>query len=138
MIHAPTLQIHKHAPLVLLRAILQPQLPTHLLHPRLDLLHMVATMIPLADNNMQVGLSLLPRGFNPLFEHVFRLLDEQAVQVDGVASHAAGGIVLAENVVARLVVVLRHLGGVLLAFFAELVGAAAVARFVGLVRAVEA
>lgn len=60
------------------------------------------------------------------------------MQVDGVARDAARRIVFAENVVARLAVVLFHFGGMLFAFFAEIMGAATVAGFVGLVRAVEA
>jgi hypothetical protein len=60
------------------------------------------------------------------------------VQIDGVAGNARLGVVGAEDVVAGLVVVLLHLGGVLLAFLAERVGGSAVAGLVGLVRAVEA
>jgi hypothetical protein len=138
MLDTAALQIHKHPTLVLLGAILQSQLPAHLLHPRFNLLHMVATMVPLPYNNMQMRFSALPRHANALLQHVLGLLDEQAMQVDGVAGDALPRVVGPENEVARLVVVLRHLGGVLLAFFREVVGARAVARLVGLVRAVEA
>jgi hypothetical protein len=138
MINASTLEIDKHPSLILLRAILQPHLATHLLHARFDLLHMIATVIPLAHNDMQMRLSAAPSSPDALLQHVLGFLDKQAVQIDGVAGDARLGVVGAEDVVAGLVVVLLHLGGVLLAFLAERVGGSAVAGLVGLVRAVEA
>jgi hypothetical protein len=78
------------------------------------------------------------RGLDALFEDVFGFFDEEAVQVDGVAVDAAVGVVGAENVVARLAVVLFHLRGVLFAFLRELVRPRAIAGLVGLVRFVEA
>lgn len=75
---------------------------------------------------------------NALLEHVLCFLDEQAVKIHCVGRDAALGIVGAEDVVARLLVVLVHFGGVLLAFVGELLCARAIARFVGGVRAVEA
>jgi hypothetical protein len=59
------------------------------------------------------------------------------VQVNRVVLHAAVRVVLAEDVVARLAVVLLHLRSVLLSFSRQVVSAGAVAGFVGLVGAVE-
>ena len=138
MVDTAALQVHEHPALILLCAILQSQLPTHLLHPGLDLLHVIAAMIALADDDMQMRFAALPGHANTLLQHVLGLLDEQAVQVDGVAGDALARVVGPEYEVTRLVIVLRHLGGVLLAFFRQVVGARAVARLVGLVCAVEA
>lgn len=136
--HGTALQIDKDPPLILLGRILQPQLATHLLHAGLNLLHMTATMISLANDDVQMRLAPTPRRANSLLQDVLGLLDVEPVQVHRVRGDAALGVVLTEDIVARLVVVLVHLSGVLLAFLGELVGARAVARLVGLVRAVEA
>ena len=128
----PTPQIHKDPPRILLSGIAQPQLPTHLLHPRLDLLHMARAMIPLAHNHMKV---CLPRGLrvpDALLDDILGLLDELAVQVDGVGSDAVHRVVLAEDVVGGLVVEGVHHGAVALAFFGEGVRRGAVAALVGL------
>jgi hypothetical protein len=61
----------------------------------------------------------LPRGLgvaDALLEDVLGLLDELAVQVDGVVGDAAGGVVLAEDELGRLLVVLGLLLLVPLAF----------------------
>lgn len=76
--------------------------------------------------------------FDSLLEHILRLLNKEAVQINGVAGHAVGGVVFAKNVVTSLAIVLFHFGGVLFAFLAEVMSARAVAGFVGLVGAVEA
>ena len=99
---------------------------------------MVAAVVSLAHNNVQVILTTALGGLDALLEHVLCLLDEQAVQIDGIFLDAAVGVVLAEDVVARLAVVLLHLGGMLFSLGREVVGARAVARLVGLVGAVEA
>jgi hypothetical protein len=138
LMNRTTLQIHKDASLVLLRAVLQAQLLANLLHARFNLLHMILAMISLSNNNVQMSLSLLSRYPDPFLQHIFGFFDEQAVEVDGVASDAALGVVLAENVVARLAIVLVHLCCMLFAFFGEFMGACAVAGGVGGVRAVEA
>jgi hypothetical protein len=88
-----------------------------LFHPRFNLLDMVPAVVSLAYNDVEVALSLLSRNPNPLFQHILCLLHEQAVQIDGVAGYAALCVVLAENVVARLVIVLVHFRGVLFTFF---------------------
>ncbi len=67
-----------------------------------------------------------------LLEDAPGLLDELPVQVDGVGADAAGGVVLPEDVLARLAVVLLHLRRVLLALVAQLLGQGAVAALVRL------
>ena len=128
----PTPQVHKDPPRILLRRIAQPQLPTHLLHPRFDLLHVAGAMVPLAHNHMEVG---LPRGLrvpDALLDDILGLFDELAVQVDGVGDDAVERVVLAEDVVGGLVVVGVHHGAVALALFGEGVRGGAVAALVGL------
>ena len=112
----PALQININPPVVLLGAIVQPQLLAQPLDARLDLLHASGRVVPLADNDMQVR---LPRGLgvaDALLEDVLGLLDELAVQVDGVLGDAAGRVVLAEDELGRLFVVLGLLLLVPLAF----------------------
>lgn len=60
------------------------------------------------------------------------------MQVDRVGRNAALRVVFAENKIARLTVVCIHLGSMSFPFLTELVGASAIARFVRLMRAVEA
>ena len=80
----------------------------------------------------------LLRGYpDPFLKHVLGFFDKEAVQVHRVACNAPFGIVLAEDIVARLAVVVFHLFCVLLAFLREFVRRAAVAGLVGLVCAVE-
>jgi hypothetical protein len=73
-------------------------------------------MIPLADNDVQVRLAGALGVADALLEDVLGLLDELAVQVDGVLGDPAGRVVLAEDELGRLLVVLRLLPLVLLAF----------------------
>lgn len=138
MIHSAALEVDIDAALVLLGRVLQSQLATHLLDAGLDLLHVSARVVALADNDMQVGFAALARSPQPLLEDVFSLLNEQAVEIDRVGGDATLRVVRAEDVVPRLAVVVVHLRGVMLALFAQLFGARAVARLVGLVCAVEA
>jgi hypothetical protein len=60
------------------------------------------------------------------------------VQINRVRTDAPLGVVLAENVVARLAIVFLHLRCMLLAFLAEVVCARTVARLIRLVGAIEA
>lgn len=125
-------QIDIDAALIRLGAIRQPHLAAQLLHARLDLLHMAHAMVALADDDVQVRLALLARGAQAHAHDLLGLVDVLAVQVDGVAGHAAGRIVLAEDVLGGLAVVVIGLGSVALGFDGEVVGAAAVAGLVGL------
>lgn len=136
--HRSTRQIDIYPPLVSLGLVLQSQLPTDLLHARLDLLHMVNAMVPLADDDMQMRLALSPSSLDALLEDILGLLDKLAMQIDRVAVDAAVRVVLAEDELGRLLVVAVHGRAVLLAFLRELVGGGAVAVLVRLVRAVEA
>ena len=138
LMHISTLQIHKDPTFILLGPVLQPQLATHLLNTRFDLLHMVLAMIALAHNDVEMVFAPLASHSDPLFQHILCFFDEEAVQVNRIASDATLGVVFAEYVVARLAIVLVHFGRVSFSFFRELVGARAIAGFVGLVRAVEA
>jgi hypothetical protein len=61
-----TLQVHVDATLVLLCRILKSKVATHLFDARLDLLDMVAAVVALADNNMEVRLASASRCFDPL------------------------------------------------------------------------
>ena len=69
---------------------------------------------------MQVRLALGAGAPDAGLEDVLGLLDELAVQVDGVVVDAAGGVVLPEDVLARLPVVVRHPRPVRLALVAQL------------------
>jgi hypothetical protein len=112
----PAFQININSPVILLGGIVQPQLLAQPLDARLDLLHAARRVVALADNDMQMG---LPRGLgvaDALLEDVLGLFDKLAVQVDGVLRNAAGGVVLAEDELGRLLVVLGLLLLVPLAF----------------------
>lgn len=93
---------------------------------------------PLAYNDMQMRLPLLPRRLNPRLQHVLRLLHIQPMQVYRVIRHMRITIIRPEDKVPRLLVVLVHLRGVLLALLRELVRSGAIAGFVGLLGAIEA
>ena len=133
-----TLQINIHPTLICLRLVLQSQLPTHLLHSRLNLLHMVNAMVTLSHNHMKMRLPLPPCNFYPFLEHIFGFFDEETVQVDRVGCDAVAGVVGAEYVVARLLVVLVHLRGMLFSFLAQVVCASSIAGRISLVSAVKA
>ena len=83
---------------------------------------------------MQMRLPVRLRISNPLLQHILRLLDKLAVQVNRIAVDSAHGVVLAEDEVGRLLVILVHQLGVALAFFAEVVRCGAVAAHVCTVR----
>lgn len=138
MIYAATLEIDEYASFICLGLILETELATDLFYARFDLLDVVDAVVAFSYDDVEVSFSASSCRFDSLLEDILGFLDEEAVQIDGVAGHAFGVVVLAENIVAGLAVVLFHFGSVLLAFFAEIMGAAAVAGFVGLVGAVEA
>lgn len=86
---------------------------------------MVPAVIPLAHDDMQMGLALRLCGTNTRLENVLGLLDELAVQVDRVGRDVR--VVLAEDKLGRLLVV--RLG-----LLAQLVRLGTVAALVGIVR----
>jgi len=132
-----TLEVYEDPTLVLLGAVLQSQFTAHLFNSWLDLLDMVPAMVAFAHNDMQMAFSPLPGNPDPLFQNILGLFYEQAVEVNGIASHAALGVVFPEDVVARLVVVLVHFRCMGFALFRELVSTRSIAGFVCLMRAVE-
>jgi len=129
----PALEVDVDAPRVVLGRALQTQVAAQLLDPRLDLLHVAGTVVALADDGVQVRLAPGLVGPDALLEDARRLVGELAVQVDGVLGHAAGRVVLAEDVLGRLPVVVVHGGRMALALVAERLGLRAVAALVGLV-----
>lgn len=137
-INLSTSQVDVDPPLIRLGVILQSELLTDLFDPRLDLLYVSRTMIPLADNNMQVILAGAPCIFDSLLQDILGLLHELSVQIDRIRRHAIGRIVLAKNEVGGLLVVLRHLLAVRLSFIGELFCCCAVAGIVGLFGPLEA
>lgn len=138
LVHSAALQVDIHSTLVFLGRILQPHLATHLFYPRLDLLHVVSGVISFSNNNVKMCLALAPSCPDPFLQHIFGLFYEQTVQINGVACDAPFGIVFAEYEVARLPVVLVHVRRMLLALFAKLVSARAIAGLVGFMGSVEA
>jgi hypothetical protein len=138
LVDISTLQVYKDPTLVLLGAILQSQLATHLFDPGFDFLDMVPAVVAFTHNDMQMALSSLSRNPDSLFQDIFGLFYEQAVEVNGIARDTTLGVVFPEDVVARLIVVLVHFRCVGFAFFRELVGARSIAGFVCLMCAVEA
>lgn len=83
---------------------------------------------------MQVVLPMRFCVLDPLLENLLSLLDELAVQVDGIGGDAPVGVVLAEDKLGRLLVVVIHLAAVRLAFLRELFGAGAIAARVCVLR----
>jgi hypothetical protein len=61
-----TLQVHVDATLVLLCRILKSKVTTHLFDTRLDLLDMIAAVVALADNNVEVRFASISCCFDPL------------------------------------------------------------------------
>jgi hypothetical protein len=72
-------------------------------------------MVALANNSMQVRLAPSLVRANALFKDALRLFDKLAVQVDTIGIDTTGGVVLAKDVVGRLMVVFLHFGIVSLA-----------------------
>jgi hypothetical protein len=112
----PASQVDIDAALVLLGGIVKPQLLAQTLDAGLDLLHVARRVVPLADNDMQVILTGALGVADALLEDILGLLDELAVQVNGVLGDATGCVVLAEDELGGLLVVLGLLPLMLLAF----------------------
>lgn len=110
-------QVDVDSSLVGFSVVLQAQLLTDPLHPRLDLLNMVRAVISFADDDMEMCLSCGLRVFDAFFKDILRLFDELPVQVYGVGGDAPFGIVLAKDELGGLFVVGLHLGAMLLPFF---------------------
>lgn len=113
LVHGAALQIDIDPALILLGLVLEAEFAADLLDARFDFLDVVARVVALADDDMEVIFASASGGFDAFFEYVFCFLDEEAVQVDCVVLDAPVGVVLAEDVVARLPVVLLHFGGML-------------------------
>jgi hypothetical protein len=126
-------QIDVHAAFVCLGGIVEAQLPAHLLDPGFDLLHVSGAVVAFAYDDMQVRLPASLGIANACLEDVLGLLDELAVEVDGVAGYAALGVVLAEDILGRLLVVGVLLCCVALALVRERLCCCAVAAFIRLV-----
>lgn len=127
------LEVDVDAALVLLGAVLQPQLLAEVLDARLELLHVADRVVALADDDVQVRLAARLRVADARLEDVLGLLDELPVQVDRVGGDLVRRVVGAEDVLGRLLVVLLHLGRVGLALVAQLLGPGAIALLVGFV-----
>ena len=85
---------------------------------------------------MQMRLTRLLRIFDALFHDILRLLDELPMQVYRVLCNASRRIVLAEDVVGRLLVVLVAHLGMLLGLVGEFLRGRAIASLVGLLASV--
>ena len=84
---------------------------------------MPGTVVALANDDVQMRLPGLLGVADALLEDLLGLLDELAVQVDGVGVDAADGVVFAENVLGRLFVVVVCFGGGAVAALVGLLGA---------------
>lgn len=112
----PALQVNVYPPSILFRPELQSQLLTQLLHLGLDPLHMTRRVVSLAHNRMEM---LLPaRLIRPdaLLQNALRFIDVQPVQIDGIRVYLSRRVILAEDILARLAVVVVSFGVVLLRF----------------------
>lgn len=87
-------------------------------------------MVAFADNRVQVRLAPSLVCADALFENALCFFDELAVQIDAIGIDTAGGVVLTEDVVGRLVVVFLHLGIVGLALVGQFLCSGAVAILV--------
>lgn len=133
-IDAPARQVNVYAALVLFGGAVQAELLAEALDGGLDLLDVADRVVPLADDDVQVALATGLGVADARLEDALGLLHELAVQVDGVLGHVARRVVLAEDVLGRLLVVRVTLRLVLLALVGQGLGAGAVAMLVGLVR----
>lgn len=125
-------EVDVYAAGVVLGAALQPQLAAHLLDLGLELLDVAGRVVALAGDGVQVWLAAGLVGADALLEDALGLVDKLAVQVDGVGLDLARRVVLAEDVLGRLLVVLVHLGLVPLALVGQLLGRGAAAQLVDL------
>lgn len=128
------LQFDVHATFVVLGVVLQSKFAADLFHTRLDLLYMVHRVVSLADDHVEVRLSILLGVADALLENLLGFFDKLAVQVDGVAVDFANSIVLAENVLGGLLVVLVGFRCVRFALLRQFLRATAVAALVSLLR----
>ena len=124
-----TSKVDIHAARVWLGDILESQFLAYLLHAGLDLLDVVNRVYAFTDDasysrscqlsiartvqfrddlHVKMRLPVLLRISNSLFQYVLGFFDELAVQIDGIPIYPSHGIVLAENIVRRLLVVLFH------------------------------
>ena len=131
---AARLQLDVYATFIVLSVVLQSEFTADLLDARLDLLHVVRRVVSLADDHVEVRLAVLLGVANALLEDLLCLLDELAVQVDGVAVDFADGVVLAEDELGGLLVVFVGFGCVRLALLRQLFRTGAVAALIGLLR----
>jgi hypothetical protein len=79
---------------------------------------------------MQMRLPVLLRVFDPLLKNVLCLLYKLSVEIDRIISDSSLRVVLAENIVGRLLVVLVHLRGMRLAFLRQLMRRCSITSFV--------
>lgn len=131
-------EVDVDAALVLLRLVVQAKIAADLLDSRFNLLDMIAAVVSLAHNDVQVVFAPALGSFDALFQYVLSFLDKQAVQIDCVICYSAVCVVFTENIVARLTVILFHLRSVLLPLLRQVVSACAVAGLVSLVGSIEA
>jgi hypothetical protein len=131
---ASGLQFDVHAPFVLLGVVLQSKFAADLLHARLNLLHMIDGVVSLADDHVEMRLSVLLGVADALLEDLLGLFDKLAVQVDSVAGDFSYSVVFAEDELRGLLVVLVGFGCVRLALLRQLFRLAAVAALVGMLR----
>ncbi len=137
-VHGAALEVYVNTTLIFFGLILQSKVAADLFDPGFNLLHMIAAVIPLAHNDMQVIFASTSRSFDALLKHILSFLNKQTVQVDGIVLHTAIGVVLKEDEVPRLTVVLLHFRSMLFPFLGQFMCACAIARFIGLVCAIEA
>lgn len=156
------LQINVHTTLVLLCVELQVQLLAYLLHPRLDFLDVIRTVVAFAHDYVKVALTGLLRVANALFQDLLGFFDELTysqkdnelvgvwkrrgfareactVKIDSVALDLADCIVFSEDVFRGLLVVRVGLRCMLLSFQTQIVRCSAIASLVcclGLARAI--
>jgi hypothetical protein len=131
---ASGLQFDVHATFVVLGVVLQSKFAADLLDARLDLLHMVDGVVSLADDHVEMRLSVLLGVADALLEDLLGLLDKLAVQIDGVARDFSYSVVFAEDELGGLLVVLVGFGCVRLALLRQLFRLVAVAALVGMLR----
>lgn len=116
---AVSAKINVHPTLILLSSVLQPKLLTDLFNPWLDLLDVSRAVVTLANDHMQVRLSLLTSISNPLLQDLLCLFDILTVEVNGICRDLTNSVVFSEDEFGSLLVEGIGLCGVLLALFAQ-------------------
>lgn len=66
VVHCAALEVHIDAAFILFRLVLQSELTADLFDSGLDLLHVIAAVVSLAHDDMQVSLALAPCGLDSL------------------------------------------------------------------------